>query len=83
MIENLNFGEFIFEIFGTFVNFFKTLYDLLSTSFAIPTFVSDIISLIFPDLQLPQTISIIGLLAVAGIPVAVGIGIYYIFKGPV
>ena len=83
MIENLNFGEFIFEIFGTFVDFFKTLYDLLSKSFYIPDFVSNIISLIFPNLQIPQTISIIGLLAVVGIPIAVGIGIYYIFKGPV
>lgn len=83
MIENLNFGEFIYELFGTFVNFFKVLYELLSTSFTIPSFVSNIISLIFPNLQLPQSITIIGLLAVAGIPVAVAIGIYFIFKGPV
>ena len=83
MIENLNFGEFIYEIFGIFVTFFKALYELLSVSFTIPSFVTNIISQIFPSLQIPTTITLIGLLSVVGIPIAVAIGIYFILKGPI
>lgn len=83
MIENLNFGEFIYTIFGIFVTFFKTLYEMLSVSFTIPSFVTNIISQIFPNLQIPTTITLIGLLSVVGIPIAVAVGIYFILKGPI
>lgn len=83
MIENINIGTFIYETFNLIVGFFLTLYKLLSVGITIPQFVADIINSIFPNLQLPETISILSLLAVTGVPIALAIGIYYIFKGPV
>lgn len=83
MIENINIGTFIYETFNLIVGFFSTLYKLLSVGITIPQFVADIINSIFPNLQLPETISILSLLAVTGVPIALAIGIYYIFKGPV
>ena len=87
MIESINIGTFIFETFNLIVGFFSKLYEMLSISIKVPellkTILNDILSLTFPNIVIPETISILTLLSVAGVPVALAIGIYFILKGPV
>ena len=83
VMSNINFGDFIYQLYQIFVNFFTTLYNLLSLEFDIPNFVVTVINKILPNLTIPESVSVLGLLAVTGIPIAIAIGIYFIFKGPV
>lgn len=82
-MNNINIGTFLLDVFDLIIGFFTTLYSLISVQITIPTFVANIVGLIFPSLELPATISLIALLGVTGVPIALAIGIYYIFKGPV
>lgn len=83
----INIGTFIWEVFNLITGFFTKLYALISARFDIPNsvinFIEPILQSIDPSYTMPQSISIIGLLAVTGVPIALAIGIYYIFKSPI
>ena len=82
MIE-FNAGTWIYDLFNLIIGFFSTLYTLLGARLVLPQFFVNIVSKILPNLSIPDSISILGLLSVVGVPIALAISIYYIFKSPI
>lgn len=82
MIEEINIGGVILRFFWGAIDFFKTLYSFFSYEIHLPSFVTALIQQFYPNFGNPA-ISVWILLSGAGVVVALCIGIYYIFKGPV
>ena len=80
---DFNTGTWLYDIFNLIVGFFTTLYTLLGARIDLPQFFVDIVSQILPNVTIPSSISILGLLSIVGVPVALAISIYYIFKSPI
>ncbi|MBO5870015.1 MAG: hypothetical protein J6Q89_04625 [Clostridia bacterium] len=89
LITEINAGELLLELFYKFIEFFTTLYKLMTYEIPFPQWLENIVRIIFPAINIvfpvdiPDKISVIALLGVAGVPIAFALGIYYIVKGAI
>lgn len=77
---NFNVGDFMFDIIKTLTTFTQKLYEIINYKFSLK-WLNNALKIFNSNIELPEQVSLLGILGVLGVGTLAVIIIYNIFKG--